>query len=314
MRMGLAIDASCDLPRDFLQQHDIAIMPIAVRVDNSTFKDNRDPAEIERFLSLKLGGRSHSAETEPCSIEDVQKLFLEKLVLEKDCVFCLTITAGRSAIYDNVIKASFAVLKNYRKVREPAGITGPFLMRVLDTRSLFAGSAPCVIEAVRLIQANETPAAIRERLAYIAENSYGYMLPRDLYYLRARAKKKGDRSVGLLSAVLGSTLDIKPLLRGYRGETTPVGKVRGWEHGCEALFGYAADRVRAGLLVPVMCTAYGGDLSELPTLPGYAKLAQACEECGVTLMQAPMSITGMVNVGEGAVTIGFAAEEHSVEF
>ena len=314
MRMGLAIDASCDLPRDFLQQHDVAIMPIAVRVDKSTFKDDRDPAEIKRFLDLKLGSRSHSAETEPCSVEDVQKLFLEKLVLEKDCVFCLTITAGRSAIYDNVIKASFAVLKNYRKVREPAGITGPFLMRVLDTRSLFTGSAPCVIEAARLIQANETPAAIRERLAYIAENSYGYMLPRDLYYLRARAKKKGDRSVGLLSAVLGSTLDIKPLLRGYRGETTPVGKVRGWEHGCETLFNYAADRVRAGLLVPVMCTAYGGDLAELPTLPGYDKLAQACEECGVTLMQAPMSITGMVNVGEGAVTIGFAAEEHHVEF
>jgi fatty acid-binding protein DegV len=63
-----------------------------------------------------------------------------------------------------------------------------------------------------------------------------------------------------------------------------------------------------------MCTAYGGDLSELPKLPGYDKLAAACEECGVTLMQAPMSITGMVNVGEGAVTIGFAAEEHQVEF
>lgn len=314
MRMGLAIDASCDLPQAFLQQHDVAIMPIAVRIDNTTFKDDRNPAEIERFLSLNLSSRSHSAETEPCSVEDVQKLFLEKLVLEKDCVFCLTITASRSPIYDNVIKASFAVLKNYRKAREPAGIPGPFLMRVLDTRSLFAGSAPCVVEAARLIQANETPAAIRERLAYIAENSYGYMLPRDLYYLRARAKKKGDRSVGLLSAVLGSTLDIKPLLRGYRGDTTPVGKVRGWEHGCETLFGYAADRVRAGLLMPVMCTAYGGDLSELPKLPGFENLAKVCEEHGVTLMQAPMSITGMVNVGEGAVTIGFAAEEHTVEF
>jgi DegV family protein with EDD domain len=312
--MGLAIDASCDLPQAFVQQHDIAIMPIAVRIDETTFKDDRDPAEIERFLNLKLSNRSHSAETEPCSVEDVQKLFLEKLVLEKDCVFCLTITTRRSAIYDNVVKASFAVLKNYRKVREPAGLTGPFLMRVLDTRSLFAGSAPCIVEAVRLMQANETPAAMRERLAYIAENSYGYMLPRDLYYLRARAKKKGDRSVGLLSAVLGSTLDIKPLIRGYRGETTPVGKVRGWEHGCETLFGYAAERVRAGLLVPVMCTAYGGNLDELPKLPGYAKLAEACEACNVTLMQAPMSITGMVNVGEGAVTIGFAAEEHPVEF
>lgn len=314
MRMGLAIDASCDLPREFLQQHDITVMPIAVRVDESTFKDDRDPAEIERFLKLKLGSRSHSAETEPCSVADVQRLFLEKLVLEKDCVFCLTITATRSTIYDHVVKASFAVLKNYRQVREPAGLTGPFLMRVIDTRSLFAGSAPCIVEAVRLIQANETPAAIRERLSYIAENSYGYMLPRDLYYLRARAKKKGDRSVGLLSAVLGSTLDIKPLLRGYRGDTHPVGKVRGWEQGCETLFTYTAERVRAGLLVPVVCTAYGGDLSELPKLPGYAKLVEACQACNVTLMQAPMSITGMVNVGEGAVTIGFAAEEHSIEF
>jgi fatty acid-binding protein DegV len=247
-------------------------------------------------------------------VEDVQKLFLEKLVLEKDCVFCLTITATRSPIYDHVVKASFGVLKNYRRVREPVGISGPFLMRVMDTRSLFAGSAPCVIEAARLMKANETPAAIRERLAYIAENSYGYMMPRDLYYLRARAKKKGDRSVGLFSAVLGSTLDIKPLLRGYRGETSPVGKVRGWEHGCETLFGYAADRVRAGLLVPVVCTAYGGDLAELPKLPGFSKLEQACQECNVTSMQAPMSITGMVNVGEGAVCVGFAAEEHNVEF
>jgi len=27
-----------------------------------------------------------------------------------------------------------------------------------------------------------------------------------------------------------------------------------------------------------------------------------------------MSITGMVNVGEGAVTLGFAAEEHEADF
>ncbi|PWK85940.1 DegV family protein [Fulvimonas soli] len=314
MRMSVAIDASCDLPQAFLQEHGIAVMPIAVRVDNALFKDDRNPAEIRRFLDLKLGSRSHSAETEPCSVEDVQRLFLEKLVLEQDCVFCLTITATRSPINEHVIKASFAILKHYREVREKAGVPGPFLMRVVDTRSLFAGSAPAVVEAVRLIQADEQPAAIRERLTYVANNSYGYMLPRDLYYLRARAKKKGDRSVGLFSAVLGSALDIKPLLRGYRGETGPVGKVRGFEHGAETLFGYVAQRVRAGLLVPAVCVSYGGDLSELPGLPGYAGLREACEATGVRLLEAPMSITGMVNVGEGAVTVGFAAEEHAVEF
>ncbi|MFC4765725.1 DegV family protein [Dyella koreensis] len=314
MRMGLAIDASCDIPQAFLQEHGIAVMPITVRVDDEVFLDNRSQTEIHRFLDRKLGDRSHSAETEPCSVEEVQKLFLDKLVLEQDCVFCLTITATRSPINDHVIKASFGVLKHYREVRDKAGIPGPFLMRVIDTRNLFAGAAPCIVEATRLIQAGESAPAIRERLTHIANNSYGYMLPRDLYYLRARAKKKGDRSVGLFSAMLGSALDIKPLLRGYRGDTGPVGKVRGFEHGAETLFNYAAQRVHAGLLVPVVCVSYGGDLAELPKLPGYAGLRAACEECGVELMEAPMSITGMVNVGEGAVTLGFAAEEHVAEF
>ena len=314
MRMGIAIDAACDLPQEFLRQHQIAVMPITVRVDGESFVDDRDELEIRRFIDRKLGSRSHSAETEPCSVEDVQKLFLERLVLERDCVFCLTITATRSPIHDHVVRASFAVLKHYRDVREPAGITAPFLMRVIDTRNIFAGAGPVVFEAVRLIEAGEPAPAIRERLGHIADHAYGYMLPRDLHFLRARAKKKGDRSVGLFSVMLGSALDIKPLLRAYRGETGPVGKVRGFEHGAETLFGYAAQRVRAGLLVPVVCLSYGGELAELAKLPGYAGLRTACDESGVTLLETMMSLTGMVNVGEGAITLGFAAEEHETHF
>lgn len=314
MRMGLAIDAACDLSQAFLQKHDIAVMPITVRVNSEVFMDDRKPAEIQRFIDRRLGSRSHSAETEPCPVEEVQKLFLGKLVLEQDCVFCLTITATRSPINEHVNKASFGILKSYRQVREQAGVPGPFMMRVIDTRNIFAGAAPLVYEAARLIAADEPPPAIRERLTHLANHTYGYMLPRDLYYLRARAKKKNDRSVSLVSAMLGSALDIKPILRCFRGETGPVGKVRGFEQGAEALFGYAAQRVRAGLLVPLVCASYGGDLAVLSHLPGYAELRQACEECGVELMEAPMSITGMVNVGEGAVTIGFAAEEHEAEF
>jgi DegV family protein with EDD domain len=314
MRMGLAIDAACDLSQAFLEQHPVTVMPITVRVDGEVFLDDRNPAEIQRFIDRRLGSRSHSAETEPCPVEDVQKLFLERLVLEQDCTFCLTITATRSPINDHVNRASFAILKNYRHAREQAGVPGPFMMRVIDTRNIFAGAAPAIHEAARMIRADETPAAIRERLVQVANNSYGYMLPRDLYYLRARAKKKNDRSVSLFSAMLGSALDIKPLLRCYRGETGPVGKIRGFEQGADALFGYATQRVRAGLLVPMVCVSYGGDLAVLASLPGYGALRDACAECGVELMEAPMSITGMINVGQGAVTLGFAAGEHVVEF
>jgi fatty acid-binding protein DegV len=70
MRIGLAIDASCDLSQEFLQKHNIAIMPITVKIDSETFMDNRRPEEFQRFIDRRLGGRSHSAETEPCPVDE----------------------------------------------------------------------------------------------------------------------------------------------------------------------------------------------------------------------------------------------------
>jgi DegV family protein with EDD domain len=314
MRIGLVMDASCDLPRAYIDAHRIDVLPISVRVDAETFSDDRDPAETQRFLDGQLGSRSHSAQTEPYSTEQIQSLFLERLVVDYDCVFCLTIAATRSPIHANATRASFGVLKDYRPVREAAGLGGPFLLRVIDTQTLFAGSALPIIEAVRLRDAGQAPAQMRERLEYIAHNSYGYMLPRDLYYLRARAKQKGDRSVGLFSAALGSALDIKPLLRGWRGETGPVAKARGFEAGAGMLFAHAAERVAAGLLVPAVCVSYGGDPADLAALPGYDILRNACASHDVAFMECPMSITGMVNVGEGAITLGFACEEYAATF
>lgn len=308
------MDAACDLPQAFVAEHGITVLPITVRVDADTFMDNRDPAEIQRFISRRLGNRSHAAQTEPTTVEDVQKLFLDRLVLENDCVFALTMTATRSPIHDNVVRASFAILRSYREKRDGAGVTGPFLMRVVDTRNLFAGAAPVIWEAARLVATDEPPANIRERLNTVANHTYGYLVPRDLYYIRARAKAKNEHSVGLVSAMLGSALDIKPILRCFQGETGPVAKARGFDQGAQMLFDYAARRVRAGLMVPVVCVSYGGDLAVLDHLPGFAALKQACSENHVSLLEAPMSITGMVNVGEGAVSLGLSAEDHTADF
>jgi len=313
MRFAVAIDAACDLPHEFLLQHHVTVLPITVRVDGEVFTDDRGPAEIRRFLERKLGNRNHEAETVPCTAEEVERLFLGKLVLEHDCVFCLTIAATRSAINENVHRASFRILMGYREVRNAAGMTGPYTMRIIDTRNIFAGAGPAVFEATRLVAESHSPAAIRTRLAHVADHSYGYMLPRDLYYLRARAKKKNDRSVSLLSAMLGSAMDIKLQLRCHRGETAPAGKFRGFEAGAKALLGHAARQVRSGLLVPAVCLSYAGDLSALARLPGYAELREACTAAGVALLEAQMSITGIINVGEGTLTVGFATE-HAVDF
>ena len=311
MRIGLVVDSACDLPGDYLRRNDITILPISVRIGDEFREDQRDERVTLDFLHSHVAEQGAGAETFPFTVEQITDLYLKKLVIDYDYVFCLTITKTRSPIYENAMQASFAILNEYRAARSAAGHDTPFALRVIDTQTLFAAQGITAVEAVRLIAAGEGAPKIRARLENLALHTYGYMIPRDLYYLRARARTKGDRSVGLLSAALGSALDIKPVLRGYRGATEPIAKVKGFDQGVEKLFRYTGDRIRAGLMTPTVCLSYGGDLAEMRALPGYDDLRVTCQSYNIELFESVMSLTGMVNVGKGALVVGFASEPHA---
>ncbi|KAF1690679.1 DegV family protein [Pseudoxanthomonas taiwanensis] len=310
MRIGIVVDSACDLPNDFIRQHNIVLLPITVRIGEAILADHRDEEATLGFLHAHVAERGHEAETIPYSVEQIRDLFLGKLVVDYDHVFCLTITSTRSPIHEHAVQASFAILNDYKPIRQAAGHNSPFALRVIDTQNLFAAQGVAVVEAVRMRQAGASVQQIRERLEQLALHTHGYMVPRDLYYLRARARAKGDRSVGLLSAALGTALDIKPVLHGHRGQTAPVAKLKGFETATQKLFDVTVQRIQEGLMTPTVCVSYGGELSELHALPGYARLREACQAHGVELYESLMSLTGMVNVGKGAVVVGFAAGPH----
>lgn len=309
MRIGIVVDSACDLPLEYLQQHNLILLPITVRIGNAVLADHRNEGATLEFLNEHVATGGAEAETMPYTVQQVQDLFLKQLVIDYDYVFCMTITKTRSPIFENTQQASFAILNEYKEPRTEAGITTPFALRVIDTQSLFAGQGITAVEAVRLREAGEGAPKIRARLENLALNTQAYMVPRDLHYLRARTRHRGDRSVSLLSAALGSALDIKPVLHCNRGETGPVAKVKGFEAATGKMFDFAIKRIRAGaLLTPTLCLSYGGDLEEMRALPGYQRLRNAADEAGVEVYEALMSLTGMVNVGKGALAIGFAAE------
>ena len=311
MRIGIVVDSACDLPQDFIAQHHIVLLPITVRIGEAMLADHRDEQATLSFLHAHVAENGAEAETIPFSVAQIRDLFLSKLVIDYDHVFCMTIARTRSPIHDNAMQASFAILSDYKAVRQAAGFNTPFALRVLDTQNLFAAQGVTAVEAVRLRDSGASVQQIRERLEQLALNVHGYMVPRDLYYLRARARHKGDRSVGLLSAALGSALDIKPVLHGYRGQTGPVAKIKGFDNAVQKLFDFVGQRVQAGLMTPTVCISYGGELTDLHALPGYATLRQTCQSHGVEVFEAVMSLTGMVNVGKGALTIGFADQPHT---
>lgn len=308
MRIGLVVDSACDLPLEYLQRHDVTILPITVRIGDAVLADHRNEQATLEFLHTHVAEGGAEAETMPYTVQQIHQLFLERLVIDYDYVFCMTITKTRSPIFDNAQQASFAILNDYKATRAAAGNNTPFAVRVIDTQNVFSAQGITAVEAVRLRDAGEGAPKIRARLENLAVHTHGYMVPRDLYYLRTRLRQKGDRSVSLLSAALGSALDIKPVLHCNRGETGPVAKIKGFEPAVEKLFAFTVKRIHAGLMTPTVCLSYGGELDEMRALPGYQALRDACGENNIEVFESVMSLTGMVNVGKGSLVVAFAAE------
>lgn len=313
MRIGLVVDSACDLPRAYFDEKRIVILPTTLHLKGGDQLDDRDEARTRRFYIERWDGHD-DAGTSAFSTEQIKQLFLEKLVLDFDFVFCLTIASSRSPTFENAVKASFAILNDYKTYRQKAGVPGPFALRVIDCQNLFAAQGLLAVEAIRLIEKGENPIKIREQLEALVPNVHGYMLPQDLFHLRARAKKKGDRSLGWFGALLGTALDIKPLVKGYRNTTGPVAKLRHFEDGAAKLFAYAAERVKRGLLTPTLVMSYGGDLAVMRRLPGYDELIRACRAANVEVFESMLSMTGGINVGPGALTLAFADTEHDLPF
>ena len=313
MRIGIVVDSACDVPVDFIADEAITVLPVTVQIGNAVLADMRNEDATLNFLTGDTAAQAYNAETTPYTVQQVHDLFLSKLVLDYDYVFCICTTRTRSGIFDNAQQASFTILNDYKPVRAAAGNNTPFALRVIDSQNVFAAVGVLAIEAARLRAAGEGAPKIRSRLEHLALYTQGYRVPPDLHYLRNRIKKRGDKSVSFFSAALGTALDIKPILHCNKGETGPVAKVKGFNPAVEKMFDFAARRVREGLMTPTMSLSYGGRLDEMRKLPGYDRLRATCAEHNVEVFESFMGLSGMVNVGQGAVVLGFAAEPAKFE-
>ena len=286
-------------------------MPITLRIGDALIEDRRHPEETQAFYARHLDRKSEDfAESIPYSVAQIERLFLERLVLDYDYVFCLTITSTRSPIFDHAMQASRAILTKYKAIRRDAGMEERFGLAVFSTRNLFTGQAVPVAEAVRLIRLGGLPSEIGARLKQLIDETHTYLVPADLFHIYKRASKKGDTSLGWSSYTLGTWLDVKPILHCHRDVTTTVDKVRGFYAGVEQLFDKAVQRINDGLDAPSICISYGGEPALVARMSGYARLAKAAEDNGVEIHVSPMSKTAAVNVGPGALSLAFAARGH----
>lgn len=105
---------------------------------------------------------------------------------------------------------------------------------------------------------------VRTRRERVVNANHGMVVTPDLYYMRNPGRKNGVRSISMMSAMFGTALDVKPVVHSYRGETTPLAKVRSFEQAAQKVCDTLALNVReGGLMVPAVTLSYGGELDEM---------------------------------------------------
>ncbi|TNE74284.1 MAG: fatty acid-binding protein DegV, partial [Gammaproteobacteria bacterium] len=182
---------------------------------------------------------------------------------------------------------------------------------VIDSKQIFAGQGLLAAHTLNLIKKKLSKNALRHEVETFSDKIYTCVIPRDLHYIRERARRRGDKSISAVVAFLGKALNITPVIFGQGAEGQPAAKTRNFDMAVEKVMNYAAARVEAGLLTPYVSLSCGLTWTEIEDLPGLNNLREACEKNGVELLLSQMGITSSIYIGPGSLCLALAAEPHS---
>lgn len=309
MKIGVVIDASCDLPRSFIDEHQLVVLPGILEFDDKEILDLRDPKDTlsvyRRFIADKsITGRSRALE-----VARIKELFLEDLVLRYDRVLVLCVAATRGRVFDRATEASYAILQGYRERRQAAGVEGQFALRVLDTGNVGPGEGVLAHEAIRLIETDAPPfEKLRRTIKDMVSRVVCLTVPNDLWYLHHRARSKGENSMTLSLYRLGRLLDVKPVIEMRNGQSRAVGQARGFARAVARVLDQARDVMARGHLRPVVAMSFGGDPRIIREMTAYQEFEAFAAAHKCRLHISVMSATMAVNVGPGAFALAYVED------
>ncbi|MCR4935625.1 MAG: DegV family protein [Oscillospiraceae bacterium] len=205
----IATTSTSDLPRTWLDAHEVPFLPYSYTVNDRLFADDcREERRAAIYAGMRRGDRLQTSMINQFTYEE---FFRGLLSGGKDLIF-LDMSREMSASYRNCAAAAEAVRAEFPARR----------LYVMDTRCISGGLGTLVVNMVRRMEAGaDFDAVIAWGEAHKLRIAHRFTVD-DLNYLKA-----GGR-VSNASALVGSILNIKPVL--YvpdRGTLDVVKKARG---------------------------------------------------------------------------------------
>lgn len=211
-KIALLLDSGCDLPPDFVKDENVFVLPLKINYRNRHYLDGVDITGEEVLASLET-------EIPKTSLPDGQMIFdtLEKIV-EKGFkqVIGITISAGLSGTY-NALRLQ---LEDFPQLESC----------LIDTKNIGIGAGFQGVYALQLMKEGLSFLEICQKIKASLPKTKVFFSVATLEYL-----KKGGR-IGLVSAILGNALSLKPVISCNReGVYYTVTKTRGLNKSREKL-------------------------------------------------------------------------------
>ncbi len=215
-------DSACDLPGDLLKELDVKVVPLNLLFRGQVTEDSVEHNIQELYAALRSG---ESASTSAANPESWNRV-MEPVLREGKDVLVLAFSSGLSTTYQSALIAAQDLGEKYPERT----------IHVLDTRSASLGQGLLVWYACRMRDAGIDLEGLKLWVEETRFNLCHWFTVDDLMYL-----KRGGR-IGAATAVLGSMLNIKPVLHmDDEGHLVNVSKVRGRKAAIQALVDQMAE-------------------------------------------------------------------------
>jgi DegV family protein with EDD domain len=278
----IVTDSTCDLDPEVCLARNLHVVPLNIHFGSETFRDRVTLRPRQFYERLTTGG-PHPTTSQPSPAEF--RALYQKLLEEGGEIVSIHISAGMSGTYQSALLAKKDIGSEHIHIR--------------DSGTVSMGLGLIALACSRLAAAGRSAAEIAAHAQTLAEHSAFFFLPETLEYLQ-----KGGR-IGRAAALIGSLLNIRPILEVSRGLVGPREKIRGAGRARMRLIELAGDFVRhhSGHRLDCML-GWTGDSTNLDqAIPGFETI--------LDLSTAHRTEIGGVvgtHVGPGAFGIALCAD------
>ncbi len=205
MEYHIISDSSCDLTAEYIEKHNLTVIPFYVSFDGELYQ--KEGIEIGRNEFCRhIAEKKIFPKTSLPSIKDYTDYF-EQYAANNTPVICITLNAKFSGSYQSALNAKEIVEETYPDAK----------IAVINSTLITASQGLLVKEAVRMLEDGVPYKVCINRLEALKHTGQVVFTIENMEYL-----KKGGR-IGKLLTMAGTRLGIRPIITMENGEITSAG-------------------------------------------------------------------------------------------